>query len=447
MTTVLLLLNTFTLLSHGPRALRLKPCAVQCTRAPLHRMASAFPAASPAPESDDSTGTTSAWEYLDSLSRVADDGRLLLNAPQRYSSKDWVHNLVSIRKDVVFSAVRGQLFWQLLWALAVSLLYIRFPRIPPVPALPHSLLGGVLGVLLGFRTNQSYDRFWEGRKLWGRVFEKCRSVARISLACIDANEDIYHAVMRHLKAFPIALKQHLRGEFSISEFRGLLDVREVNELASGDNLPLTVCMSLSMTLNALKLDTSQSGHLMLWWVLENELSQLAAVVADCERLVRTPVPVEYSTHTSRLLSLWTGTLPFVLVGCFQGGLRILTAPVTAFVGYALFCTEELGHLIEEPFGAHEDRPEVLPLDRYCKSLIADLEAEANVKRRALRLMGETRSDRMEEETLSEEDEVAALQEEAEAENALVDALAAAEAAAAEAAAAAAAVAEMGRMTS
>ncbi|KAL3902783.1 MAG: hypothetical protein SGPRY_011926 [Prymnesium sp.] len=75
----------------------------------------------------------------------------------RYSSKDWVANLLSIRSDVVFRAVRMQLLWQLLWALCVSLVYVRWPRIPPFPALPHSLLGGVLGVLLGFRTNQSYE--------------------------------------------------------------------------------------------------------------------------------------------------------------------------------------------------------------------------------------------------------------------------------------------------
>jgi len=186
------------------------------------------------------------------------------------------------------------------------------------------------------------SRFWEGRKLWALVFEKCRSMARISLACIDANAEVYYAVLRHLKAFPIALKQHLRGEYEISEFRGTLAGPELNELASGDNLPLTVCTSLSMALNKIKLDSSQSGNLMLWWVLEAELSKLAAVVADCERLVRTPVPLAYAVHTSRLLSLWTGTLPFVLVGCFQGWLRLLTAPVIALVGYALFCTEELG---------------------------------------------------------------------------------------------------------
>ena len=100
----------------------------------------------------------SSSSYLTSISRLADDGRSLLRAPQRYSSRQWVGNLVSLRSCRILSAVSGQLLWQCLWCLLVSLLY-AFSRgaVPTLPALPHSLLGGVLGVLLGFRTNQSCE--------------------------------------------------------------------------------------------------------------------------------------------------------------------------------------------------------------------------------------------------------------------------------------------------
>ena len=106
--------------------------------------------------------------------------------------------------------------------------------------------------------------------------------------------------------------------------------------------------------------------------------------------MRTPVPLAYSVHTSRLLSLWTGTLPLVLVGCFRGWMRLLTVPCTAFTAYALLCTEELGHLIEEPFGAHADRPEVLPLQRYCDALRLDLDASNRLEKRAKRQIEEGR---------------------------------------------------------
>lgn len=148
-----------------------------------------------------------------------------------------------------------------------------------------------------------------------------------------------------------------------------------------------------MTINSIKLDETQSANNLLWWTLEDQVSKLTGIISDCERLVRTPVPLAYSVHTSRLLSVWVGSLPFVLVGCFTSYKRLLTVPLTAFVAWALFCTEELGHIIEEPFGAagsgEHARVEVLPLDRYCDSLQTDLEDQTcRAKARALRSMND-----------------------------------------------------------
>ena len=192
-------------------------------------------------------------------------------------------------------------------------------------------------------------------------------------------------------------------------------------------MPLQVCTSFAVAVNAIKLDESQSSNALLWWAFEDHIHKLVSTVSECERLVRTPVPLTYSVHTSRLLSLWTGSLPFVLVGCFAPGpLRLLTVPCTAFIAYSLLCTEELGqaeiapryardiasgiceatrpdgceiserpnvddfvsawhasvfshlcsarsHMIEEPFGATREDSEVLPLRRYCDSLKVDLD--------------------------------------------------------------------------
>ena len=166
-------------------------------------------------------------------------------------------------------------------------------------------------------------------------------------------------VLRHLKAFPVALKQHLRGEREITELAGTLETQEMNEIADADNMPLAICTSMSLAINAVKVSPQQSVNALLWWSLDDKINAISQVITDCERLVRTPVPLAYSVHTSRLLSLWTGTLPLVLVGCFRGWMRLLTVPCTAFTAYALLCTEELGHLIEErrrarrpPGGAH-----------------------------------------------------------------------------------------------
>ena len=125
-------------------------------------------------------------------------------------------------------------------------------------------------------------------------------------------------VLRHLKAFPVALKQHLRGEREITELAGTLETQEMNEIADADNMPLAICTSMSLAINAVKVSPQQSVNALLWWSLDDKINAISQVITDCERLVRTPVPLAYSVHTSRLLSLWTGTLPLVLVGCFRG---------------------------------------------------------------------------------------------------------------------------------
>ena len=79
----------------------------------------------------------------------------------------------------------------------------------PLPGICHSLTGAVLSILIGFRTNQSYERFWEGRRLWGQVFSTSRGLARVAICYVDSNPELYETIVRLLKAFPIALKQHL----------------------------------------------------------------------------------------------------------------------------------------------------------------------------------------------------------------------------------------------
>lgn len=116
----------------------------------------------------------------------------------------------------------------------------------------------------------------QGRKLWGQCFNGCRNIARSALVYIDSDALTYATILRNLKAFPVALKQHLRGEFEMVDFVGTLNTRELNELASADNLPLAVITQLSMTINVIKKDEAQSANAMLWWILENHISSVSA---------------------------------------------------------------------------------------------------------------------------------------------------------------------------
>ena len=93
---------------------------------------------------------------------------------ERYSTRDWVHNLKSLPTSFMLSRIRGVVIFNAVWS---SLAYIAY-RIVPFSSpgtRPHSLLGSALGLLLVFRTNTSYNRFWEGRRIWDRITSIIRS--------------------------------------------------------------------------------------------------------------------------------------------------------------------------------------------------------------------------------------------------------------------------------
>ena len=96
-------------------------------------------------------------------------------------------------------------------------------------------------------------------------------------------------------------------------------------------------------------------------------------IGDAEAISGTPVPLSYSRHTSRLLSIWTLCSPLILVTALP---LPLVPPSVLLLSWMLLATEEIGHIIEEPFGIHDDRPKILPLGRYCDIVARDLD-EAN----------------------------------------------------------------------
>ena len=348
-----------------------------------------FPADAPAR----SQGT-----YLDRLAAYADEDGYTLDAPTRYSIADWWLNLRNLPSSSVLQRVQGHLVANTFFAILVSgLAYaIRAEHLAVDSSLletdhlnlgaPFELSGGILGILLAFRTSQSYDRFWEGRQVWAKVVNRVRATARtcrayVTTASPENEGEETAALLRWLEAFPLALKQHLRGERRLDEFH-CLGNDERRELESADNLPLACTYALSSRVDAVRRaseETQQASHL-LWWQLESLLLELQDAIGDAEAIAGTPVPLSYSRHTSRLLSIWTLGSPIILV---QSMPLLLVPPATALLSWMLLATEEIGHIIEEPFGIHDDRPKILPLQRYCDIVSRDLAEENRLVERAV----------------------------------------------------------------
>ena len=228
-----------------------------------------------------------------------------------------------------------QLLFHLLWSLLVVATSCRF-RLHGPPLL-HSLLGGVLGLLLAFRTNQAYLRYQQLCTCWVDLHRASLNLAR-NAAQLELKT--YSAVMRQMIALPIAIKQGLRNQRNEREFWSIMWEAEVTAFPFlGSPRASSVIATLSMLLRPLKASDDGGGReLALWSVLERNCDELQAITSRFELLALLPPPASYSLLVSRFCFAWLSTLPFVLLGVMP--CRWLVPPCMLLVAWALYSTEE-----------------------------------------------------------------------------------------------------------
>jgi putative membrane protein len=226
----------------------------------------------------------------------------------------------------------------------------------------------VLGLLLVFRTNTAYERFWEGRKAWGTLVNTIRNLSRQILVAIAEHQphdqQAKIAAVKLLPAFAIALKLHLRSESINDELAANLSSSQFKRLKMMNHPPLEIAFWINSYLQEQarqnKLDIYQlSGMIRL-------LDQMVDVTGICERILRTPIPLAYSIHLKQLLMIYCLSLPFQMVD----QLEWITVPIVALISFTLLGIEEIGIQIEDPFG-HDAND--LPLDHICNSMMRNIE--------------------------------------------------------------------------
>ncbi|KAM3577161.1 hypothetical protein VYU27_001077 [Nannochloropsis oceanica] len=238
-----------------------------------------------------------------------------------------------------------------------------------ISPLPHQLMSSALGLLLVFRTNAAYDRFWEARKVWGSVTNNCRNLARTGRIALDRK---YHARFSMLViSFSVTLRAHLQRVVVSTELEALLPSWEADQVRMNSCPPALIAMKLTHLINeAVGKNEQRSDFYALY--LEQLVGELINCLGMAERILLTPVPASYSRHTSRFLSLYTFTLPFVLVH----ELEYFTVPAIGAICWTLFSIEEIGHLIEEPFSATSKQ---LPLRRMTTTIARDVRSLLQTK--------------------------------------------------------------------
>ncbi len=224
-----------------------------------------------------------------------------------------------------------------------------------------------LGIILGFRNTSSYDRFWEGRKLWGVLVNASRSLLRqmetfvIPGAPQDAGLVLAHRreMAYRLVAFVHALRVHLRRE---SDRSGLAPFLGEAELAALDD---EACPPAAI-LHRLGADVRIAGergwlHSLHAVVLEGTLGQLTDVVGGCERIKNTPTPISYLIFIHRAVAFYCFLLPFGLADT----VKELTPVVVFFVSYALFSLDAIGDELDDPFRGTEN---TLPISSIARAV-------------------------------------------------------------------------------
>ena len=238
--------------------------------------------------------------------------------------------------------------------------------------IPFTLIGLPIAIFLGFRNNAAYDRFWEGRKLWGELVLRSRNLSRQCLTLIsDASPavaqrglgDIRVRMIYRAIVFAYALRDLLRGQALSSTLSPLVREEEWLNLQKASNKPdflmRQMGVDLAQCLRESRIDACLAAS------LDATLSAMTAASASCERIKNTPIPFSYTLLLHRTAYIYCFLLPFGLVD----SIGFMTPFVVAIVAYTFFGLDALGDEIEEPFGLESND---LPLDAICRAIEIDL---------------------------------------------------------------------------
>jgi len=237
-----------------------------------------------------------------------------------------------------------------------------------IPAIAHTLIGVALGLLLVFRTNASYDRYWEGRKLLGTMVNRSRDLARQTASFVHAQDpEVRRAVgdvRRYLSAFFALAVQSLRGERDLAALGELLTAEERAVLEPRKARAPLVASFISERIDGLARAGALAPHHVL--LMDPNVTALIDALGGCERIVRTPMPFAYAQHIKLAVLLFTTTVPFAMADAT----RWYTPIASAILAFALLGIDEIGVEIEDPFGTD---PNDLPIDRIAETIAGNAE--------------------------------------------------------------------------
>jgi ion channel-forming bestrophin family protein len=279
-----------------------------------------------------------------------------------------------LRKNIPLKYVLGKIKFELLFVTAYTIgIYVlyhnfHFTRITMPIALP-AIMGTVISLLLAFRSNQAYDRWWEARIIWGAIVNDSRTIARQLLTFMESPyqgeelESIRHRFIRRQIAWCHALGQSLRHKDTERELERLIPQREVNYTKRYSNVPAALLelhgKDLQHALNNGWINHFQQVE------IDKTISRLCDSMGKCERIKNTIFPATYSLYIQLAVNLFIAMLPFAVIEYFGW----VTIPLVIIIGASFLLIEKMAEQLQDPF---ENKPTDTPMISIARTIERDL---------------------------------------------------------------------------
>ena len=236
---------------------------------------------------------------------------------------------------------------------------------------PFPMVGISLAIFLGFRNNASYARFAEARHIWGQLLIAARALASQAIIYLPQETSGLdrQLLLRRLAAFVHALKHQLRQTDALPDLARRLPAGDVQRLQDATFKPVMLLHWVRAMLHDAA--QRQPGHAQLLWMLDQQLNDLAATVAGCERIRNTPIPYPYGVLVHRTVYMYCFLLPLGLVDA----IGVATPLISVFVAYTLFALEAIAQQIAEPFGLAPNCLALNAMTRETERSLLELDGE------------------------------------------------------------------------
>ena len=283
----------------------------------------------------------------------------------KYNPKLWFSHIFKLYKSDTLKILLPEIILISIYTWAINFILIKFfpefnLKVFKNAFSIHTLLGFVMGLLLVFRTNTAYDRWWEGRKHWGALVNNTRYAAIKAQSLLPRNNETKDFI-ELIAAFPYSLKNHLR---DINTYEDLEISSELKEgLKNYNHIPNGLIGLMYQKLNNWKKNKTISDIDLL--LFDKEIKNFIDILGACERIKNTPIPFSHTLFIKKFIFIYVLTIPFGFIPDFG----YWSIPIASFVFYVFVSIEIIAEEIEDPFGLDDND---LPLDELSDKIKANI---------------------------------------------------------------------------